>query len=108
MADLVRERLGAIAADRPHLMPSVRGRGLIYGLDLGIAGLASDVSRTAFEAGLVIETCGPGDRVLKILPPLTISREDLMHGLDIVERALDEITSVGGTAPHRVLHPTPA
>jgi diaminobutyrate-2-oxoglutarate transaminase len=98
----VHTRLSAIAAERPHLMPSVRGRGLIYGLDFGIGGLATDISNVAFEAGLVIETCGPGDRVLKILPPLVITREELDRGLDIIEASIDAVTGLGGTAPHRV------
>lgn len=104
----VEDRLRAIAQARPHLMPAVRGRGLIYGLDLGIGGLAADVSRAAFERGLIIETCGPGDRVLKILPPLTITAAELEHGLDVIEAALDAVTDVGPTAPHRVTHGSPA
>jgi diaminobutyrate-2-oxoglutarate transaminase len=98
----VHERLSAMAADRPHLLPAVRGRGLIYGLDLGIGGLASDISKAAFGAGLLVETCGPGDRVLKILPPLVISSEELTRGLDIIEAAIDAVTGLGGTSPHRV------
>jgi diaminobutyrate-2-oxoglutarate transaminase len=96
LAEQVR-RKGAIVADRLHeialrrsdLAAEVRGRGLMQGLDLGAGGLAVEVSRRAFEAGLVIETSGSADRVLKVLPPLTISDDDLAFGLDAIEAAVD-------------------
>jgi diaminobutyrate-2-oxoglutarate transaminase len=61
----------------------------MQGLDLGIDGLALDVARRAFDAGLIIETSGPADRVLKVLPPLTISVDELAFGLDAIEAAVD-------------------
>jgi diaminobutyrate-2-oxoglutarate transaminase len=87
----VAERLESIVAERPELGAASRGRGLMHGLDLGPHGTAAAVARHAFEHGLVIETSGPGDRVLKLLPPLTISGEDLATGLDRIEAALDAV-----------------
>jgi len=84
-------RLAAIAATRPELGAEARGRGLMLGLDLGVPGLAGQVSARAFERGLVIETSGPGDRVLKLLPPLTISDADLAFGLDVIEEAVEAV-----------------
>ena len=52
-------------------------------------GLAGQVAARAFERGLVIETSGPGDRVLKLLPPLTIPDADLRFGLDVIEEAVE-------------------
>ena len=55
----------------------------------------------AFDDGLMIETCGPGDRVLKLLPPLTITEADLARGLDILETAVAAVaTGVRDAAPH--------
>ena len=51
----------------------------MLGLDLGVPGLAGQVSAHAFERGLVIERRAR-DRVLKLLPPLTISDADLAFG----------------------------
>jgi diaminobutyrate-2-oxoglutarate transaminase len=56
--EVVADRLQEIALLRPGLSATVRGRGLMQGLDLGVDGLAIDVARHAFEAGLVIETSG--------------------------------------------------
>ena len=67
---------------------SARSCGLIQGIDCGERQLASAISRTAFERGLIIETCGNRDQVIKLLPPLTISDDELKAGLDILEGAV--------------------
>jgi diaminobutyrate-2-oxoglutarate transaminase len=93
---IVVDRLREIALRHPGLRAEVRGRGLMIGLDLGVEGLAADVARRAFEAGLVIETSGPSDGVLKILPPLTISMDDLVFGLDVIAAAVDAAAPAAG------------
>lgn len=87
--EFVADRLQEILLMRPSLRASVRGCGLMYGLDLGVGGLALEVSRRAFAMGLIVETAGPGDRVLKLLPPLTIPLSELAFGLDVIESAVD-------------------
>ena len=47
------------------------------------------VSRAAFAHGLVIETAGSYDEVVKFLPALTMDDTDLLRGADIVEQAVD-------------------
>lgn len=78
-----RERLLAVAEEYPEQCGDVRGRGLIQGVEC--PGIAESVARAAFERGLIIETAGPDDEVLKLLPPLTISENELSEGLDIIE-----------------------
>ena len=92
-ADLVRARLQEIAARHPEARPEVRGRGLIQGLRLKPEGLAGQVSRAAFRRGLVVETAGPRDEVLKILPALVIDDAALERGLDIIASSLAEAAS---------------
>lgn len=71
-----------------------RGIGMIQGIEFGdidddlICRKAID---KCFEKHLIIEGAGRGDKVLKILPPLTISTEDLRKGLDIVVQVCKEI-----------------
>jgi diaminobutyrate-2-oxoglutarate transaminase len=67
-----------------------RGRGMIWGLDCsGVdLALARRVSARCFESGLVIETAGRSDAVLKLLPPLTMDDQTLHAGLAIIEQAL--------------------
>ena len=92
----VADRLLEIAMLHPGVDTEVRGRGLMQGLDLGEDGLAREVARLAFDEGLVIETAGPGGRVLKVMPPLTISLDDLAFGLDVIESALDAAAPAAG------------
>lgn len=69
---------------------AVRGLGLIWGLDASAAGndFATRVSARCFELGLVIETAGRRDTVLKLLPPLTTPDDQLEQGLALIERAV--------------------
>ena len=88
-AERVRQRLGEMADRHAAAGAGLRGRGLIQGLALAEEGAAPRVSAAAFERGLIIETAGPRDKVLKILPPLVIDPEELEAGLDRLEEALE-------------------
>jgi diaminobutyrate-2-oxoglutarate transaminase len=88
-SELLRTALLEIAAAHPSLGFDVRGRGLIYGIaSTSHPDLAGQVAAAAFERGLVIETSGARDEVLKFLPALTISDAELQRGLEIVRASL--------------------
>jgi diaminobutyrate-2-oxoglutarate transaminase len=87
-AAIVRERLTKLAAAHPEAKATVRGRGLVQGLVMPVEGLASTVARECFARGLLIETAGPKDEVLKLMPPLTIEDAALSRGLAIVGESL--------------------
>jgi diaminobutyrate-2-oxoglutarate transaminase len=65
----------------------IRGRGLILAVEIAKEGLARKVSSAAFERGLLVETCGPHDEALKILPPLIITEDELTQGIHILADA---------------------
>lgn len=89
---LLRAELDAIAAEHPELGLVPRGRGLMYGLACdGDRTLAGRISKEAFTRGLVIETSGAFDEVLKFLPALTITEDELRAGLAIVRESLDAV-----------------
>jgi diaminobutyrate-2-oxoglutarate transaminase len=62
----------------------IRGRGLVWGIETIDASLATRVCRHAFERGLIVESCGANDQVIKLLPPLTIELDELRQGLSIL------------------------
>lgn len=64
----------------------VRGRGLMVGLSLADGIEAAAVGRRALEAGLVINV--PGTGMLRLLPPLVLSGEEVTRGLEILAGAL--------------------
>ncbi|HTW11532.1 MAG TPA: diaminobutyrate--2-oxoglutarate transaminase [Solirubrobacteraceae bacterium] len=91
-AALLHERLAAIASRHPDLLET-RGRGLFQGLAApDDPGFGTQISRAAFANGLIIETAGAHDEVVKFLPPLTIDDETLLRGVQIVEAAVDART----------------
>jgi diaminobutyrate-2-oxoglutarate transaminase len=96
-----RSRLERVAAAEGG---EVRGRGLILGLSFHDTTMASLVARHAFELGLVIETCGADDHVLKLLPPLTITRAELERGLDIIEDAVSHVRRLESRLQRVTLH----
>jgi diaminobutyrate-2-oxoglutarate transaminase len=61
-----------------------RGRGMIQGVAFDDPEFAGAISKAAFERGLIVETAGPKDEVLKLLPPLTIKAAHLQRGLEIL------------------------
>lgn len=61
-----------------------RGRGLMWGLQL--EGEAGPVVARARDAGLLVVPAGPD--VVRFLPPLTVSSEELARGVSIVEESL--------------------
>ncbi|MCC6490650.1 MAG: aminotransferase class III-fold pyridoxal phosphate-dependent enzyme, partial [Candidatus Hydrogenedentes bacterium] len=67
----------------------VRGRGLLFGIECATPELAGNIRASAFQKGLIVETCGPRDHVVKVLPPLTIESDVLAQGLALLEEAVD-------------------
>ncbi len=87
-AVLVRNRLGQIARRLEPDAAVPKGLGLLQGLALREDGLASRIARRAFRLGVIAETCGARDEVLKIMPPLTIPDDALCAGLARIEEAI--------------------
>lgn len=76
-----------------HPAPAHRGVGMLWGVDLSAHGggaAAARVSQACFQKGLIIETCGRGGSVVKLLPPLTIDTPQLEEGLSILICAVHE------------------
>ncbi|MGB3351544.1 MAG: diaminobutyrate--2-oxoglutarate transaminase [Mycobacterium sp.] len=82
----VRDRLEQIAATHEGI--SARGRGMAQGLKFADTALASEVCRAGFDRGVLMETSGPSDEVVKLLPPLTTTAADLDSGIDILAEAV--------------------
>ncbi len=92
--DYVARTLSAVA-DR-HTGVSTRGRGMVHGIVFDDPSQAAKVCRTAFEQGLLVETSGSMDEVVKLLPPLTLGSDELDKGLSVLTSSID--TVCGGAA----------
>tara|TARA_B100000949_G_scaffold167946_1_gene148349 strand:+ start:1077 stop:2375 length:1299 start_codon:yes stop_codon:yes gene_type:complete len=68
----------------------LKGRGMMQGVDVTSGDIASEICSRAFEKGLIIETSGADDEVVKVLAALTIPEETLSKGLEILLEAAKE------------------
>ena len=86
---LVRARLDELAAAHAEI-GEVRGLGPMLALEFAEqSGDASkDVTTKAREQGLLLLSCGLYGNVIRLLPPLTATDEELERGLSILERSL--------------------
>jgi 4-aminobutyrate aminotransferase-like enzyme len=91
--------LGRRLADRAARWPErfddlieVRGRGLLWGLELRDRAIAGRFVAAAWNRGLLLLAGGPAGRVAQIVPPLTISERQLDFAVEAAEEALQEIS----------------
>lgn len=83
------QRLSAgFAAKAPNRL---KGRGLFKGIEFEDASLAQKVAARAYAHGLIIETSGIDNQVLKFLPALTITAAQIHQGVQILEQAFAEV-----------------
>ncbi|MBA0127751.1 diaminobutyrate--2-oxoglutarate transaminase [Haloechinothrix sp. YIM 98757] len=86
------ERVGAvlteIADEHADLGLVAKGRGLARGLEFPDGETADKVCAAAFERGLLMETSGPDGEVAKLLPPLTVTDDEVEHGLGIIKESV--------------------
>jgi diaminobutyrate-2-oxoglutarate transaminase len=88
--EFLRMRLEKIAAKHDFV---AKGKGMMRGIDVGSGKLASAITSEAFNRGLIIETSGSFDEVIKVLAPLTIAEADMAKGLDILESTILDVLS---------------
>ncbi|MEE6272863.1 diaminobutyrate--2-oxoglutarate transaminase [Georgenia wangjunii] len=84
----VESRFNRLVAAYPEAGLTAKGRGLARGLQFADAHLAGKVCAEAFQRGMLMETSGPDDEVMKILPALTITDAELEQGLSIIDASV--------------------
>ena len=96
IARLLRARLDEIAARQP-VVGEVRGLGSMLALELAeqSADEARAVTAAAREKGLIVLSCGLYGNVIRLLPPLSATDDELERGLAILEEALGSLAESG-------------
>lgn len=94
---LMKDKLGHLQADDDRI-GDVRGRGAMIAVELVKSGTAEpdpDLTKAlagkAHAQGVLVLTCGTFGNILRFLPPLTISDELLIEGLDVLAQILKGI-----------------
>jgi diaminobutyrate-2-oxoglutarate transaminase len=93
------ERLQALA-DSHEIVAEARGAGLMLGIELAdpftgepLGDAAAIVQRAALQRGLILELGGRDDAVVRLLPPLNVSRRTLDQALEILDQAVEVAVS---------------
>ena len=96
--DYIMKRLNEMMADHP-MMGDVRGKGLMVGIELVkdkytkeyAKKETEEVMMKCFKKGVALVNCGIN--VIRLMPPLTITRDLVDASLEIFEESLSEIES---------------
>jgi acetylornithine/N-succinyldiaminopimelate aminotransferase len=85
---LLKQRLAEIKDRYPSVITEVRGEGLLVGLRAAVPA-AELVNATRAEKML---TVGAGDNVVRLLPPLIISEQEMAEGIARLDRACAKLS----------------
>ena len=87
------EKLNHIHSEYMGLIKQVRGKGLIIGIEFNSPELAKQIINSTISSGLLtIHTAGT---VMRILPPLNTTKEEIDFALEIINRSLKEVHNDG-------------
>lgn len=87
IAGLLRQRLEGLVAGHPEVFELVRGSGLMLGLRCRVPNM--DVVNAGYDAGVL--TVPGGDNVIRILPALNITEEEVSEAIDRLETAAQSL-----------------
>ena len=77
-------------AEQHRTIGDVRGLGLMIGIELVTEGNTPDpeafnaIAGYALDNGMFILNCGPDGNIIRFIPPLNVTRDDLDTGIDIL------------------------
>jgi acetylornithine/N-succinyldiaminopimelate aminotransferase len=91
VGDYLSELLSALA-EHGAPIAAVRGRGLMIGIGLS-RDVARDVAAAALDEGLIINAIG--DRTLRLVPPLIITRDEVDLAMVRLGKAFDAVAAAG-------------
>ncbi|WP_206448404.1 diaminobutyrate--2-oxoglutarate transaminase [Agrococcus sp. KRD186] len=76
-----------------HSGATLRGRGMLRGVRFEDPAVAGRAAAAAFDRKLLVETSGSNDEVIKLMPPLTITDEQLQRGIALLDEAVRAATA---------------
>ncbi|MCL6283420.1 aspartate aminotransferase family protein [Ruegeria sp. 2012CJ41-6] len=82
-AGLLRQKLEGLVADHPEVFDEVRGTGLMLGIKCKATNI--DVVNAGYDNQVI--TVPAADNVIRLLPPLTLSEDDIAEALTRLDKA---------------------
>ncbi|WP_146057437.1 aminotransferase class III-fold pyridoxal phosphate-dependent enzyme, partial [Streptomyces sp. SM12] len=101
LAELLAAGLGRLAGRHSSLVTEVRGQGLLWGLEFVTPAVAGHVLMELGRSGLVVSPCLGRPEVLRLLPPLVASDDE-------IEEAFAVLDTVCGAVPEEFLGVAPS
>ena len=77
--------ISSLKTIKSPLIKDIRGKGLMIGIE--IDGIPSEIQKKALKKGLLVLTAGKN--VIRLLPPLIISKKEIDLGIQILSEILD-------------------
>ncbi len=90
VGEFLQRNLAELAAEFPAKMTNVRGRGLFIAFDLPDAGTRGKVLSTWLQKHDVMALAS-GERAIRLRPPLTLQKEEVVTGVKRLRAALTEV-----------------
>ena len=100
----IKEQLDDIVAQYGEGNFTTKGYGMFQGINCVNGEIAAKITRHAFKKGLIIETSGADDQIVKLFCPLTIKQENLEKGIDIIRASIKEICSKEDEIPEEKMY----
>jgi len=91
---LLKQGLAAIADTFPDIVDEIRGTGLLLGIRCKSP--TSALQQALREEGILVAPAG--ENVLRLLPPLNVTDEDIQEGLERIHRAMESLVSASSIA----------
>ncbi|WP_299784165.1 aspartate aminotransferase family protein [uncultured Marivita sp.] len=91
-AGFLRQKLEGLIAAHPDVFEGVRGAGLMLGLKCKVAPI--DVVKAGYECGVI--TVPAADNVVRLLPPLNISEDEISEAVNRLDFAADAVREAMG------------
>jgi acetylornithine aminotransferase len=90
--ELFRSLAREIMQRHPTLVTDVRGWGLINGIEISESSslMAADVTKKLMTEGVLVVPAGP--KVIRFVPPLIITEEQIRHSIRKLENAIADLT----------------
>lgn len=90
------EKINALASRFPRVLKLCRGRGLMLGMEFADNDVGYEVSKHLFARQILISGTYINSRVLRVEPPLVISRAEIDRFLQALEESLQQVYNEKG------------
>jgi 4-aminobutyrate aminotransferase len=98
MGEHLMEHLRAVQREHPAI-GEVRGLGLMVAVEFNVPdasdhgkGLVSAVQKACLDEKLILLNCGAYSHIIRWIPPLVATRDQIDHAVDVFARALEKVT----------------